>query len=228
VGNQQFPRPTPDEQPSCLLGQLGGPHLHDIALEPLLPVLCQANVGGLSIEFANPRRQHELAALSRHRLPDDMVLLLGVIDSKSNFVEHPEVVVQRIEAAAEAIGDRERVIASCDCGFGTFAWREWGHRGRGVGEAAGIPPRCRDRVCPAVGQEGGLTPLSEASRHAFGSQVNHRRSRNRSGACAMGASAIGCKADGRLGALMTCVDPEAGKHKSAPAGGPPSALARPA
>jgi 5-methyltetrahydropteroyltriglutamate--homocysteine methyltransferase len=106
-------------------GNWEGPHIHDVALDLLLPVLYQANVGGLSIEFANPRRQHETAALGRHRLPDHMVLLPGVIDPKSNFVEHPEVVAQRIEAAVGAIGDRERVIASGDCGFGTFAGWEW-------------------------------------------------------------------------------------------------------
>lgn len=57
--------------------------------------------------------------------PDNMVLLPGVIDTKSNVVEHPEVVAQRIETAVAAVGDRERVIASCDCGFGTFAGWEW-------------------------------------------------------------------------------------------------------
>ncbi len=106
-------------------GNWEGPHLYDVAMDLLLPVLYQANVGGLSIEFANPRRQHETAALRRHRFPDHMVLLPGVIDTKSNFVEHPEVVAQRIEAVVAAIGDRERVIASSDCGFGTFAGWEW-------------------------------------------------------------------------------------------------------
>jgi 5-methyltetrahydropteroyltriglutamate--homocysteine methyltransferase len=106
-------------------GNWEGPHLYDIGLEPILPVLFQANVGGLSIEFANARRQHEIAALRRHKLPDHMVLLPGVIDSKINLVEHPEVVAQRIEAAVAAVGDRERVIASSDCGFGTFAGWEW-------------------------------------------------------------------------------------------------------
>ncbi len=108
-------------------GNWEGPHLYDVALDLLLPVLYQAHVGGLSIEFANPRRQHETAALRRHPFPDHMVLVLfpGVIDSKSNFVEHPEVVAQRIEAAVAAVGDRERVIAGSDCGFGTFAGWEW-------------------------------------------------------------------------------------------------------
>jgi 5-methyltetrahydropteroyltriglutamate--homocysteine methyltransferase len=106
-------------------GNWEGPHIYDIGLEPLLPAFYQANVGGLSIEFANARRQHEYAALRKHKLPDHMVLLPGVIDSKINLVEHPEVVAQRIETAVAAVGDRERVIASSDCGFGTFAGWEW-------------------------------------------------------------------------------------------------------
>jgi 5-methyltetrahydropteroyltriglutamate--homocysteine methyltransferase len=106
-------------------GNWEGPHNHDVSLDPLLPVLYQAAVGGLSIEFANPRRQHEAGALHRNKLPDHMILLPGVIDPKSNFVEHPEVVAQRIETAVAAVGDRERVIASSDCGFGTFAGWEW-------------------------------------------------------------------------------------------------------
>ena len=106
-------------------GNWEGPHVHDIALEPLLPVLYQAKVGGLSIEMANPRHQHEVAAIRRNKLPSEFVLLPGVIDSTSNFVEHPEVVAQRIELAVAAVGDRERVIASSDCGFGTFAGWEW-------------------------------------------------------------------------------------------------------
>jgi 5-methyltetrahydropteroyltriglutamate--homocysteine methyltransferase len=102
-------------------GNWEGPHVHDIALDPLLPLLYQAKVGGLSIEVANPRHQHEVAALRRNKLPNEFVLLPGVIDSTSNFVEHPEVVAQRIELAVAAVSDRERVVASSDCGFGTFA-----------------------------------------------------------------------------------------------------------
>jgi 5-methyltetrahydropteroyltriglutamate--homocysteine methyltransferase len=106
-------------------GNWEGPHIHDVPLAPLLPALYQAKVGGLAIELANHRRQHEIAAFRTHKLPAHMVLLPGVIDSKSNFVEHPEVVAQRIEAAVVAVGDRERVIATSDCGFGTFAGWEW-------------------------------------------------------------------------------------------------------
>jgi 5-methyltetrahydropteroyltriglutamate--homocysteine methyltransferase len=106
-------------------GNWDGPHIYDVALDLILPVLYQARVGALSIEFANPRHQHEYAALRRHRLPDHMLLLPGVIDTTTNIVEHPEVVARRIEEAVAAVGDRERVVASADCGFGTFTNREW-------------------------------------------------------------------------------------------------------
>jgi 5-methyltetrahydropteroyltriglutamate--homocysteine methyltransferase len=106
-------------------GNWEGPHTHDVALDVILPVLYQAHVGALSIEFANPRRQHESAALRRYPLPDKMILIPGVIDPKSNVVEHPEVVAQRIETVVAAVGDRERVIAGVDCGFGTFVGWEW-------------------------------------------------------------------------------------------------------
>jgi 5-methyltetrahydropteroyltriglutamate--homocysteine methyltransferase len=106
-------------------GNWEGPHNHDIAMGVILPALYQAKVGALGLEFANPRRQHETTALRRHKLPDRMALVAGVIDSKSNFVEHPEVVAQRIEAVVAAVGDRERVIAGVDCGFGTFVGWEW-------------------------------------------------------------------------------------------------------
>ncbi len=106
-------------------GNWEGPHIHDVALDVILPALYQAKVGALSIEFANPRHAHEYAALKRVPFPKDTILIPGVVESTSNFVEHPEVVARRIEEAVAAIGDRERVIASTDCGFGTFTRREW-------------------------------------------------------------------------------------------------------
>jgi 5-methyltetrahydropteroyltriglutamate--homocysteine methyltransferase len=109
----------------CCWGNWEGPHTHDIALASLLPALSKANVGALSIEFGNPRHQHEYEALRRCKLPAGMMLIPGVIDTTTNFVEHPEVVARRIEEAVAAVGDRERVIAGTDCGFGTFAGREW-------------------------------------------------------------------------------------------------------
>jgi 5-methyltetrahydropteroyltriglutamate--homocysteine methyltransferase len=109
----------------CCWGNWDGPHIHDVPLELILPVLYQANVGALSIEFANPRHQHEYEALRRHPLPNHMVLIPGTIDTTTNIVEHPQVVARRIQEAVAAVGDRERVIASADCGFGTFTGREW-------------------------------------------------------------------------------------------------------
>jgi len=109
----------------CCWGNWEGPHVHDIPLATVLPVLIQARVGGLSIEFANPRHQHEYDALCKLPLPDGMILLPGVIDTTTNIVEHPEVVARRLEQAVAIIGDRERVIANTDCGFGTFAGYEW-------------------------------------------------------------------------------------------------------
>ncbi len=106
-------------------GNWEGPHIHDIPLEKILPALYQAKVGALSIEFSNPRHAHEYAAFKRQPFPKDMILIPGVIETTSNFVEHPEVVARRIEEAVAAVGDRERVIASTDCGFGTFTKREW-------------------------------------------------------------------------------------------------------
>jgi len=105
-------------------GNYDGPHVHDVPLAAILPLLYRARVGALSIELANPRHAHEYKVIKRHPLPDSMLLLPGVIDSTTNFVEHPEVVADRICQAVEAVGDRTRVIASADCGFGTFAGTE--------------------------------------------------------------------------------------------------------
>jgi len=102
-------------------GNYDGPHTHDVPLEPLLPIIYRARVGALSLPLASPRHQHELKAFRQHPLPDGMLFLPGVIDSTTNVVEHPEVVADRIAAAVAAVGDRTRVLASVDCGFGTFA-----------------------------------------------------------------------------------------------------------
>ena len=106
-------------------GNWEGPHVFDVPLVKILPALYQAQVGALSIEFSNPRHAHEYAAFKTHPLPKDMLLIPGVVETTSNFVEHPEVVARRIEEAVAAVGERERVIAGTDCGFGTFTNREW-------------------------------------------------------------------------------------------------------
>jgi len=105
-------------------GNYDGPHTSDVPLEAILPLLYRARVGALSLELANPRHQHEYKVIRRHPLPDAMLLLPGVIDSTTNFVEHPEVVADRISQAVDAVGEPTRVIASVDCGFGTFAGSE--------------------------------------------------------------------------------------------------------
>jgi 5-methyltetrahydropteroyltriglutamate--homocysteine methyltransferase len=101
-------------------GNYEGPHVCDIPLAKILGTVVRAKPQGISFEAANPRHGHEWAVFKETRIPDDKVLLPGVIDSVSNFVEHPEYVAERIGRFADAVG-RERVIASTDCGFGTFA-----------------------------------------------------------------------------------------------------------
>lgn len=102
-------------------GNWDGPHIDDVELEPLLPLLYQARVGALSLAGANPRHQHDYKLFRRIPPPREMILIPGVIDVTNNYLEHPEVVADRIERIVEALGDRSRVIASTDCGFSTFA-----------------------------------------------------------------------------------------------------------
>ena len=102
-------------------GNWDGPHTEDVELEPLLPLLYQAKVGALSLACGNPRHQHDWKALRKNPPPAPMVLMPGVIDVTTNYVEHPEIVADRICQHVEAVGDPKRVIASTDCGFGTFA-----------------------------------------------------------------------------------------------------------
>ncbi len=101
-------------------GNYEGPHTHDIPLASLHPVVMKARPSGLLIEGANPAHAHEWEDIKRLGLPEDKVLFPGVIDTTTNFVENPRLVAQRITNWAEAVG-RERVIASTDCGFATFA-----------------------------------------------------------------------------------------------------------
>jgi 5-methyltetrahydropteroyltriglutamate--homocysteine methyltransferase len=101
-------------------GNYEGPHDHDIALAKVLPVLLKAKPMALVIEAANPRHEHEWSLWRETKLPDDKILIPGVLDTSTNYVEHPELVAERIERFAGVVG-RERVIAGTDCGFGTFA-----------------------------------------------------------------------------------------------------------
>lgn len=102
-------------------GNYEGPHHYDVPLQAILGHVLRARPVGLSFEGANPRHAHEWKVWQEVRLPDDKVLIPGVLDSTTNFIEHPELVAQRIIRYAEVVG-RERVIAGTDCGFGTSAW----------------------------------------------------------------------------------------------------------
>jgi 5-methyltetrahydropteroyltriglutamate--homocysteine methyltransferase len=101
-------------------GNYEGPHTRDIAVKKMLPVLFKAKPMALLFEGANPRHEWEWEIWQQAKVPDNKVLVPGVIDSSTNFVEHPELVAQRIARYVDAVG-RERVIAGTDCGFGTFA-----------------------------------------------------------------------------------------------------------
>lgn len=102
-------------------GNWEGPHCDDIDLEPLLPFLYRARVGGLSLACANPRHAHEVELFRKYPPPQDMVLYPGCVDVTYNYLEHPGVVAKRLLEFVDILGDRERVIASTDCGFSTFA-----------------------------------------------------------------------------------------------------------
>lgn len=101
-------------------GNYEGPHTYDVPLAKIVQTVLKAKPSALLIEGANPRHAHEWAVWREVRLPDDKILVPGVIDSVSNFVEHPELIAERLCRYADLVG-RERVIAGTDCGFGTFA-----------------------------------------------------------------------------------------------------------
>ena len=100
-------------------GNYVGPHHRDRPLSEIIDLVLRANVQGISFEAANPRHEHEWRVWQETALPDDRILIPGVIDSCSSYIEHPQVVADRIVRLARIVG-RERVIASTDCGFGTF------------------------------------------------------------------------------------------------------------
>ena len=102
-------------------GNYEGPHDKDVPLEDILPILQQAHVGGFVLPFANPRHQHEYRVLQKFPLADDQIIVAGVIDDLTGFVEHPEVVADRLENVARIVGDPKRVMAGTDCGFDTSA-----------------------------------------------------------------------------------------------------------
>jgi 5-methyltetrahydropteroyltriglutamate--homocysteine methyltransferase len=101
-------------------GNYEGPHHHDVPLREIIGIALTANVCGISFEGANPRHEHEWRVFEDIKLPENKVLIPGVLDSTTNYIEHPELVAQRIVRYATLVG-RERVIAGTDCGFATFA-----------------------------------------------------------------------------------------------------------
>jgi 5-methyltetrahydropteroyltriglutamate--homocysteine methyltransferase len=103
-------------------GNYEGPHDLDVELREIIPFLRRARVGGFVLPFANPRHAHEYRYL-KDLLGKDQIIVAGVIDSTTNFVEHPEVIAERLENVAKTIGDPRRVMAGSDCGFETIAGR---------------------------------------------------------------------------------------------------------
>ncbi|WP_066804618.1 cobalamin-independent methionine synthase II family protein [Sphingomonas asaccharolytica] len=101
-------------------GNYEGPHDHDIPLERIIDIVLRARPATILFEAANPRHEHEWAVWRDADIPDDKLLAPGLIDTCSNYLEHPELIAQRIERFAGIVG-QDRVVASTDCGFGTFA-----------------------------------------------------------------------------------------------------------
>src|SRR5438067_8565810 len=100
-------------------GNYEGPHHHDVALADIVDVVLAARAQAISFEAANPRHAHEWKVFERVKLPAGKVIIPGVVDSTTNFIEHPELIAERIGRYARLVG-RENVIAGTDCGFGTW------------------------------------------------------------------------------------------------------------
>ncbi len=100
-------------------GNFEAPHTHDIALREVIDLVLRARPAGLVIEAANPRHAHEWKLFEQVVLPDDKYLVVGVLDTTTNFVEHPELIAQRLSSYARLVGE-DRVLAGTDCGFSTF------------------------------------------------------------------------------------------------------------
>jgi 5-methyltetrahydropteroyltriglutamate--homocysteine methyltransferase len=101
-------------------GNYEGPHDRDVPLRDIVDIVLTARPAGISLEGCNPRHGHEWAVFEDVRLPDDRYLIPGVVGSTNNYVEHPELIAQRLLNYARVVG-AERVVAGSDCGFGTFA-----------------------------------------------------------------------------------------------------------
>jgi 5-methyltetrahydropteroyltriglutamate--homocysteine methyltransferase len=102
-------------------GNYDGPHVFDVGLEEILPNLYRANVGAIVLSMSNPRHAHEYRVFEKHPLPGNVAVVAGCVDTTTNYVEHPEVVADRIERVVGAVGEPTRVLAGTDCGFDTAA-----------------------------------------------------------------------------------------------------------
>ncbi|MFW5999847.1 MAG: methionine synthase [Halorubrum sp.] len=102
-------------------GSYEGPHHLDTDLAEMLPLIYEADITGLSVEQANPRHQHEYRAFAEHPVPDGWTLIPGVVDVKTNIIDHPETIADRLERVADAVDDGTPLVAAPDCGFGTQA-----------------------------------------------------------------------------------------------------------
>ena len=101
-------------------GNYEGPHDHDVPLQKIIKTILKARPATILFEAANPRHEHEWTVWKEAKLPDNKILAPGLIDTCSNYLEHPELIAQRLERYCNIVGP-DRVIASTDCGFGTFA-----------------------------------------------------------------------------------------------------------
>ena len=128
-------------------GNYEGPHDHDVPLADIYEELIRIRAGALMLSMANPRHAHEYHCFEERRLPDHLGLIAGVIDTTTNYVEHPEAVADRLILAARAVGDPDRVMAGTDCGFETstgvsfvaedVAWAKLGSLCEGAAIASG-------------------------------------------------------------------------------------------
>src|ERR1051326_7496538 len=128
-------------------GNFAGPHHRDVPLQDILDIVLAARVGGISFEAANPRHAHEWTVFQNVQLPANMILIPGVIESCSLYIEHPDLVAQRLQRFVDVVG-YERVIGGTDCGFGTFVGSSaihpgivWAKLRSLVDGAASVPPR---------------------------------------------------------------------------------------
>src|SRR5258706_7506490 len=152
-------RNIPPEQMRMHLcwGNYEAPHQMDVPLADVIDVVFLARPSAISFEAANPRHAHEWAVFERVKLPEGKALIPGVLESKSNFIEHPELIAQRIGRYATLVG-RENVMAGSDCGYRTWGGQAAGDPPVGWGEMAGEGQRGPPAPPPVLGGSGPASP----------------------------------------------------------------------